>query len=654
MEAGRKRSLEPDSLGLPTKAAKTDPCVCPAASATPRSLPDRALNAVARAPSLSYFAGCVPLPARTPARARARALCLVLTVRWALRRLDDDAPIAQPYSGGDDQDAPIAQPYSGEPYSGDDQQAAGESDGMGLPLAGQPLEEPLGQPLQPAQHIGPVLDDLDGGPAQSIPFGNEPVAAAQPIELAAAHLAPAQPSAVSFDFTNQQYQPAQGMGDEINLTQFDSSELDDMQGMQQMQSLDSGYINVEDDDEIDADQQDQDFSADTGVTEKRRKSRMEAVDEPDTVEREIFTPYSCPKLPKDVDKVPHCGEVVETSSLAAVDPPDITHECLIPHRVIREGRLSDLQWEAVNYAGQRHTQFNKDGSRGGFMLGDGTGVGKGRTCAGVIYDYFMHQRKERAEAPDGAQKPTKPIISVWVSVSWDLAQDAVRDLSAITEPLDDQPIEEGTSVQIRTRSPGIWTQATTLRQDRDHKFWWVAVLDDEGDEEEKKVASEDIRVSVCPVVTVKEAQAASFNFDDYMVSGLVLFATYSVFSRGDASTGLVRLRELMAPPGEEYTFEGVVAFDEAHNAKNLVAGRGKASKTGLHVKKLQDDFESARIVYASATGASEVRNMGYMTRLGLWGDGTPFSDFAKVSKNDEFCIQNEKLCIKNEELCIKN
>jgi hypothetical protein len=420
--------------------------------------------------------------------------------------------------------------------------------------------------------------------------------------------------------------------DEYNLTQFDSSELDDMQGMQQMQSLDSGYINVEeDDDEIDADQHQGEFQqSTTGVTEKRRKSRMEASDEPDAVEREIFTPYSCPKLPKDVDKVPHCGEVVETSSLAAVDPPDITHECLIPHRVIREGRLSDLQWEAVNYAGQRHTQFNKDGSRGGFMLGDGTGVGKGRTCAGVIYDYFMHQRKERAEAPDDAPKPTAPITSVWVSVSWDLAQDAVRDLSAITEPLDDQPIEVDTEVQIRRETPGIWQNATTLRQDRDRNFWWVAVLDDEGDEQEEKVASEDIRVRVCPVVTVKEAQAASFNLDDYMVSGLVLFATYSVFSRGDQSMGLVRLREMMARPGMEYEFEGVVAFDEAHNAKNLVAGRGKASKTGLHVKKLQDDFESARIVYASATGASEVRNMGYMTRLGLWGDGTPFSDFAKI------------------------
>ena len=33
------------------------------------------------------------------------------------------------------------------------------------------------------------------------------------------------------------------------------------------------------------------------------------------------------------------------------------------------------------------------------------------------------------------------------------------------------------------------------------------------------------------------------------------------------------------------------------------------------------------VVYASATGATEVANMAYMTRLGLWGEGTPFKEF---------------------------
>ena len=35
----------------------------------------------------------------------------------------------------------------------------------------------------------------------------------------------------------------------------------------------------------------------------------------------------------------------------------------------------------------------------------------------------------------------------------------------------------------------------------------------------------------------------------------------------------------------------------------------------------------ARVVYCSATGVSEVGNMAYMTRLGLWGSGSAFPDF---------------------------
>lgn len=43
---------------------------------------------------------------------------------------------------------------------------------------------------------------------------------------------------------------------------------------------------------------------------------------------------------------------------------------------------------------------------------------------------------------------------------------------------------------------------------------------------------------------------------------------------------------------------------------------------------LQKALPQARVVYCSATGASEPRNLGYMDRLGLWGPGTPsFSNF---------------------------
>lgn len=42
----------------------------------------------------------------------------------------------------------------------------------------------------------------------------------------------------------------------------------------------------------------------------------------------------------------------------------------------------------------------------------------------------------------------------------------------------------------------------------------------------------------------------------------------------------------------------------------------------------QNRLKDARVVYCSATGASEPRNMGYMSRLGLWGTGTDFSQFS--------------------------
>jgi hypothetical protein len=72
-------------------------------------------------------------------------------------------------------------------------------------------------------------------------------------------------------------------------------------------------------------------------------------------------------------------------------------------------------------------------------------------------------------------------------------------------------------------------------------------------------------------------------------------------------------------------FDGCLLFDECHKAKNLVpSGNGKPTKMGICVEQLQIRLPKARVVYCSATGVSEPSHMGYMTRLGLWGPGTPF------------------------------
>ena len=50
-----------------------------------------------------------------------------------------------------------------------------------------------------------------------------------------------------------------------------------------------------------------------------------------------------------------------------------------------------------------------------YSSGDGAGVGKGRTIAGIIYENYLHGRKR----------------ALWLSVSNDLRVDAERDLRDI-------------------------------------------------------------------------------------------------------------------------------------------------------------------------------------------------------------------------------
>src|SRR3546814_19201248 len=41
---------------------------------------------------------------------------------------------------------------------------------------------------------------------------------------------------------------------------------------------------------------------------------------------------------------------------------------------------------------------------------------------------------------------------------------------------------------------------------------------------------------------------------------------------------------------------------------------------------LQNVLQDARVIYASATGATDVHNLAYATRIGMWGAETCFDD----------------------------
>src|SRR3546814_667895 len=97
-------------------------------------------------------------------------------------------------------------------------------------------------------------------------------------------------------------------------------------------------------------------------------------------------------------------------------------------------------------------------------------------------------------------------------------------------------------------------------------------------------------------------------------------------NRGDRGT---RLRQLIEWMGED--FSGVIVFDEAHEMAGVAGGEGrfgatKGSEQGIAGVRLQNLAPRARILYASATGASDVNNLAYATRLGLWGPQTAFVD----------------------------
>ncbi len=103
----------------------------------------------------------------------------------------------------------------------------------------------------------------------------------------------------------------------------------------------------------------------------------------------------------------------------------------------------------------------------------------------------------------------------------------------------------------------------------------------------------------------------------------ILFASYNLLNDER------RLKQISDWLGKD--FDGVIAFDEAHklgNALPMKAKRGakKPSQTAVAGVNFQKAFPNARVIYASATGATEVAQFAFLDRLGLWGEGTAFTD----------------------------
>jgi GGDEF domain-containing protein len=117
---------------------------------------------------------------------------------------------------------------------------------------------------------------------------------------------------------------------------------------------------------------------------------------------------------------PHPAELIESATLGSVESPDIKVKINLPPEVISDGRLSDAQLETITYAVQRLGTTLPNGDTAGFWIGDGTGVGKGREIAGIIYHYLRETGQKKA---------------VWISATQQLYEDAKRDIGGVGVPL---------------------------------------------------------------------------------------------------------------------------------------------------------------------------------------------------------------------------